>query len=90
MDTIQIILLAVFAVAAVVGYFIINRVPSLLHTPLMSGTNALSGDHDPRGAGHTTGGSPYATTPMAISSHARRDPGDDQRRRRIHRHRSDA
>ncbi|HHZ17727.1 MAG TPA: NAD(P) transhydrogenase subunit alpha [Acholeplasmataceae bacterium] len=43
MDTIQIILLAVFAVAAVVGYFIINRVPSLLHTPLMSGTNALSG-----------------------------------------------
>ena len=29
--------------AAVVGYFIINKVPTLLHTPLMSGMNALSG-----------------------------------------------
>jgi NAD(P) transhydrogenase subunit alpha len=37
------ILLGVFAVATVVGYFLINNVPSLLHTPLMSGMNALSG-----------------------------------------------
>ena len=43
MDTIQIVLLVVFVVAAIVGYLIINRIPSLLHTPLMSGTNALSG-----------------------------------------------
>lgn len=43
MDLIQIILLAVFLTATVVGYLIINRVPSLLHTPLMSGMNALSG-----------------------------------------------
>ncbi|MCK9536377.1 MAG: NAD(P) transhydrogenase subunit alpha [Bacilli bacterium] len=43
MDSIQGILLVVFIVAALVGYFIINRVPSLLHTPLMSGMNALSG-----------------------------------------------
>ena len=37
------ILLGVFVVATVVGYVLINNVPSLLHTPLMSGMNALSG-----------------------------------------------
>lgn len=37
------ILLGVFVVATVIGYFLINNVPSLLHTPLMSGMNALSG-----------------------------------------------
>ena len=43
MDWIQGILLIVFAVATVVGYLLIGNVPSLLHTPLMSGMNALSG-----------------------------------------------
>ena len=38
-----IFLILVFAVATVVGYFIIKNIPSLLHTPLMSGLNALSG-----------------------------------------------
>ena len=37
------ILIGVFLVSAVVGYFIINNVPTLLHTPLMSNMNALSG-----------------------------------------------
>lgn len=37
------ILIIVFIVATTVGYFIIKNVPSLLHTPLMSGMNALSG-----------------------------------------------
>lgn len=37
------IMIAVFIVASVVGYKLINDVPSLLHTPLMSGMNALSG-----------------------------------------------
>ena len=37
------ILVAVFVLSAVLGYFIIRTVPSLLHTPLMSGMNALSG-----------------------------------------------
>ena len=32
-----------FAVSAVLGYVIIRNVPALLHTPLMSGMNALSG-----------------------------------------------
>lgn len=43
MDTVQYILVAVFIVATIVGYLVINKVPSLLHTPLMSGMNALSG-----------------------------------------------
>ncbi len=43
METIQYILIAIFIVSAIVGYFLINNVPSLLHTPLMSGMNALSG-----------------------------------------------
>ena len=33
----------VFALAAVLGYQVISRVPPLLHTPLMSATNAISG-----------------------------------------------
>ena len=37
------ILLAIFLVSTIIGYFLINNVPSLLHTPLMSGMNALSG-----------------------------------------------
>ncbi len=36
------ILVAVFVVATVVGYALISRVPPLLHTPLMSMTNAIS------------------------------------------------
>ena len=35
--------LYVFALATFVGYQVISRVPPLLHTPLMSGTNAISG-----------------------------------------------
>lgn len=38
-----IILTVVFLVLSVVGYLLIRNVPSLLHTPLMSGMNALSG-----------------------------------------------
>ena len=34
--------LYVFALAAFLGYQIISRVPPLLHTPLMSATNAIS------------------------------------------------
>jgi len=36
------ILLFVFAASFMVGYFLISRVPTLLHTPLMSMTNAIS------------------------------------------------
>ena len=33
----------VFILAGFVGFFTITRVPPLLHTPLMSATNAISG-----------------------------------------------
>lgn len=38
-----IIYLTVFALAVFVGFEIITKVPPTLHTPLMSGSNAISG-----------------------------------------------
>ena len=35
--------LTIFALAALLGLELIGRVPALLHTPLMSGTNAIHG-----------------------------------------------
>ncbi len=43
MTSIGIIQLYVFILAGFVGYQVITRVPPLLHTPLMSATNAISG-----------------------------------------------
>src|SRR5687768_1465162 len=43
MTAISVIELYVFILAAFVGYQVISRVPPLLHTPLMSATNAISG-----------------------------------------------
>ncbi|MDD5262265.1 MAG: NAD(P) transhydrogenase subunit alpha [Methylacidiphilales bacterium] len=39
----QILILFIFVLAAFVGFEVISKVPSLLHTPLMSGTNAIHG-----------------------------------------------
>jgi NAD(P) transhydrogenase subunit alpha len=36
-------LLFIFAIATVLGFELISKVPSTLHTPLMSGSNAISG-----------------------------------------------
>lgn len=36
-------LFIVFVLASFVGFEVISRVPQTLHTPLMSGTNAISG-----------------------------------------------
>ena len=36
-------IITIFVLAAFVGNEIINRVPPTLHTPLMSGSNAISG-----------------------------------------------
>jgi len=36
-------ILIFLVVCAMLGYWVISAVPSLLHTPLMSGMNALSG-----------------------------------------------
>jgi NAD(P) transhydrogenase subunit alpha len=36
-------ILVVFVLAAFLGYEVISKVPSILHTPLMSGSNAIHG-----------------------------------------------
>ncbi len=38
-----VMLLTVFVLAVFIGFEIINKVPPILHTPLMSGSNAISG-----------------------------------------------
>jgi NAD(P) transhydrogenase subunit alpha len=38
-----VLLLTIFALAIFVGFEIITKVPPILHTPLMSGSNAISG-----------------------------------------------
>ena len=38
-----IVLLTIFVLAAFLGFEVISKVPPLLHTPLMSGSNAISG-----------------------------------------------
>jgi NAD(P) transhydrogenase subunit alpha len=43
MEYLAYILVGLFIVLTIVGYLLINNIPSLLHTPLMSGMNALSG-----------------------------------------------
>ncbi|MDQ3943062.1 MAG: NAD(P) transhydrogenase subunit alpha [Actinomycetota bacterium] len=39
----QLAQLAIFVIAAFLGWEVIQRVPTLLHTPLMSATNAIHG-----------------------------------------------
>src|SRR5205823_12411211 len=43
MDTTPFLQMYVFVLAGFVGFQIITKVPALLHTPLMSATNAISG-----------------------------------------------
>lgn len=38
-----VLLLFIFVLAAFLGFELISKVPSQLHTPLMSGSNAISG-----------------------------------------------
>lgn len=42
MDTIF-LLIFTFVIASLLGFELINKVPPTLHTPLMSGSNAISG-----------------------------------------------
>lgn len=41
--TVLIFLLFILVLAIFLGFEVISKVPSLLHTPLMSGSNAISG-----------------------------------------------
>lgn len=44
METLSLLVaLTVFVLAIFVGFEVISKVPSTLHTPLMSGSNAISG-----------------------------------------------
>lgn len=43
MDISFILLLFVLVLSTFLGFELINKVPSILHTPLMSATNAISG-----------------------------------------------
>jgi NAD(P) transhydrogenase subunit alpha len=43
MDSTSVLQLYVFVLAGFLGYQVITKVPALLHTPLMSATNAISG-----------------------------------------------
>ena len=43
MSLLTLIQIYVFVLAGFVGFLVITRVPPLLHTPLMSATNAISG-----------------------------------------------
>jgi H+-translocating NAD(P) transhydrogenase subunit alpha len=38
-----VVLLVIFVLAMFIGFEVITKVPSTLHTPLMSGSNAISG-----------------------------------------------
>ncbi len=68
----QIMELYVFLLAALVGYHIIHRVPPLLHTPLMSATNAVSaisvvGARLVAGGGHTLAATILGTIAVAAA-----------------------
>ena len=43
MDTTFVLTITIFVLAIFVGFEIITKVPPTLHTPLMSGSNAISG-----------------------------------------------
>ena len=50
------------ALSGFVGFAVISKVPNTLHTPLMSGTNAIHGDRVDRRAG---GAGPRAASSLA-------------------------
>ena len=43
LTTLVSLLVLVFIISCFLGFELINKVPSMLHTPLMSGANAISG-----------------------------------------------
>jgi NAD(P) transhydrogenase subunit alpha len=43
MEGLLVLLLTIFVLAIFVGFEVITKVPPTLHTPLMSGSNAISG-----------------------------------------------
>ena len=79
--------ITIFVLAAFVGYEVVSKVPSILHTPLMSGSNAIHGII-------------LVGTMLILGRRPRRRPGHPglpgrgpghlERGRRLRRHRPDA
>ena len=79
--------LTVFVLAAFVGIEVISKVPTTLHTPLMSGTNAIHGDRHRR---RDPGRRGRLRHPDHSPRHDRRRVRRLERRRRLPRHRPHA
>ena len=77
----------VFVLAGFVGYQVITKVPALLHTPLMSATNAISGISL---VGSLVAAGGALRHVQHVAGLHRRDRRHDQRRRRVHDHRPHA
>jgi NAD(P) transhydrogenase subunit alpha len=41
--SVDFLIIFIFVIASLLGFELINKVPTMLHTPLMSGSNAISG-----------------------------------------------
>jgi NAD/NADP transhydrogenase alpha subunit len=81
--------LYVFILAAFIGFEVIRRVSPLLHTPLMSLTNALDAIAVV-GAIILAGERKSNLEPCGHTGHDRHRRGHQQYRRRLHHHRSHA
>ena len=81
--------LAILVLAGFVGYEVISKVPNTLHTPLMSGTNAIHGIVVLGGL-LVLGLSEDRSALNKIAARDRDHLRHDQRRRRLPRHRPDA
>ena len=79
--------ITIFVLAVFVGFEVISKVPTTLHTPLMSQTNAIHGIVMLGGlivVGYANDPLEYVIGTIAIAF------GDDQHRRRLPGHRPDA
>ncbi len=80
-------LLVIFVLAAFLGYEVISKVPSILHTPLMSGSNAI---HGIILVGAMLIADEAHGRPAGGPGAGRGDPGHPEHRRRSRRDRPDA
>ena len=81
--------LGTLVLAGFVGYLVISKVPNTLHTPLMSGTNAIHGIVIVGGILLLATGAARRRAQQG-AAHRRCDVRHDQRRRRLPGHRPDA
>ena len=88
-NTLLVFELTILVLAIFLGFEVISKVPTLLHTPLMSGTNAIHGIVDRRRDASSLG-APDKDTFDADRRLRRRRARLGQRRRRLRRHRPDA